>query len=64
VLPTPAKCFLPDILNNSAAGEKIRPHTLFPMEAGLIDVNKDSEGMEIGKKSGNSVDFTVFPQCI
>jgi hypothetical protein len=45
VLPTPAKCFLPDFLKNSAAGEKIRPHTLFPIEAGLIDDNKDSEGM-------------------
>jgi hypothetical protein len=28
VLPTPVKCFLPDFLKNSAAGEKIRPHTL------------------------------------
>jgi hypothetical protein len=39
---------------------KIRPHTHCSIEAGLIDVSKDSEGMVIGKKSGNSVDFTVF----
>jgi hypothetical protein len=60
VLPTPAKCFLPNFLKNSTAGEKIRPHTLWSIEAGLIDVKKDSESMVKGKKSGNSVDFTVF----
>jgi hypothetical protein len=26
----------------------------------LIDINKDSEGIVIGEKSGNSVNFTVF----
>jgi hypothetical protein len=60
VLPTPAKCFLPDYLKNSAAGEKIRPHTLCCIVSGLIDVNKDSKGMVIGKKAGNSADFQVF----
>jgi hypothetical protein len=49
VLPTPAKLFLPDFLKNSAAGEKIRPHTHCSIEAGLIDVSKDSEGMVMGK---------------
>jgi hypothetical protein len=45
---------------NFGAGEKIRPHTLRSKEAGFIDVNKESEGMVIGIKSGNSDDFTVF----
>jgi hypothetical protein len=60
VLPIPAKCYLPDLLKNSAAGEKIRPNTLCSIEAGLIHVIKDSECMVIGKKSGNTVDFMVF----
>jgi hypothetical protein len=53
VLPTPAKCYLPDHLKNSAAGEKIRPNTLCSIEAGLIHLSKDSEVMVIGKKLGN-----------
>jgi hypothetical protein len=39
VLPTSGMCVLPDQLKKSAAGEKIRPHTL---EAVFVDVYKDS----------------------
>jgi hypothetical protein len=61
VLPTPAKCRLPEKFGRC---RKNRAAHTFCIEADLIDVNKDSEGMIIGKKSGNSADFTVFFQCI
>jgi hypothetical protein len=35
VLPTPSKFFRPENPKNSAAGEKLRPLTIFPYRSGL-----------------------------
>jgi hypothetical protein len=55
VLPSSGQGFLPYQPKNSAADEKIRPHTIFSKKkADLIGVNKDSLMNRRGKKSDKS----------